>query len=558
MKHVVLLSGMFVSVGLAQFVDLRAPGDGSELYYSLAVSRPGLGPYANTNPKSIYKIGGESTATLATGTPEAPWNPRGFLDFGYLTDYYQYSLPQFSADGSVYAYTGERDCLGRDVLCFMPLFQTTVIRAGQPAASFSGYGFLSANGRYLFTNSGELETPGTAVVDLQKGVSVPLFPFGAARDETGRIISNQGEVVEGVNPGLFGPPLPEGVIGASGQEPTMDANADRIVFVSQDRSSVQLLSRQAQVQSTLITGNGGFFAPAISADGQHVIFLSTVTFGTGLPAGQKQLYAINIDGTGFRDLTSVYEPAGVTNFAMSDDGLAAWYSSPSGAITKLDLHGEGIVRTTYHPAAVDLAAALVPGSATILYGANVPSSPDAVRIDIDGVPAQVLSLSSSSITFVSPDTLPLRPVQLTATFNPGSAPEAFSTATVSPFASRPMFLWLPICFPSGNGCFIDLGGSPIHQDWSALVSLDTTPASPGEIVHFYAMGLPPGASISCNLPVLYAGPAPGLPGFYQLDIQTPTTGYGFAANLYQVTLDCGPGMQSIYDVACQGQSCPGP
>jgi uncharacterized protein (TIGR03437 family) len=75
----------------------------------------------------------------------------------------------------------------------------------------------------------------------------------------------------------------------------------------------------------------------------------------------------------------------------------------------------------------------------------------------------------------------------------------------------------------------------IHEDFSALVS-DAKPLRPGEILHLYATGLGPvdagGRTTSAwkwtwssppDQPVelFYVGLAPGLPGFYQVDIRVP-------------------------------------
>jgi uncharacterized protein (TIGR03437 family) len=79
----------------------------------------------------------------------------------------------------------------------------------------------------------------------------------------------------------------------------------------------------------------------------------------------------------------------------------------------------------------------------------------------------------------------------------------------------------------------------IHQDWSGFVTT-ASPARPGEILHFYAVGLGPvqpsvatgvpgpenplamlATPLDCNVPVLFAGLAPGLVGFYQVTVQIP-------------------------------------
>ena len=102
----------------------------------------------------------------------------------------------------------------------------------------------------------------------------------------------------------------------------------------------------------------------------------------------------------------------------------------------------------------------------------------------------------------------------------------------------------------------------MHEDWSALVT-SVAPARPGEILHLYGTGFgrvdsqpsdgmpapadPPArttAPLTCwawgadnltqmDIPVLYAGLAPGLAGVYQMDVRVP------AANLRpSVQLNC--------------------
>ncbi|PWU06911.1 MAG: hypothetical protein C5B51_11210 [Terriglobia bacterium] len=91
---------------------------------------------------------------------------------------------------------------------------------------------------------------------------------------------------------------------------------------------------------------------------------------------------------------------------------------------------------------------------------------------------------------------------------------------------------------------IAIWNGPLHQDWSGLI-WEGSPAHRGEVVHLYLTGLgpvqppvntgdpgpsdPPAlvtASVQCNLPIRFVGLAPGLIGFYQLDVQIPDTGNG--------------------------------
>ncbi len=81
----------------------------------------------------------------------------------------------------------------------------------------------------------------------------------------------------------------------------------------------------------------------------------------------------------------------------------------------------------------------------------------------------------------------------------------------------------------------------IHEDFRALIT-DDSPAIPGEVIHLYATGLGPvtqpqqtGVPASGPVPLveqrpctdgstlLYAGLAPGLIGYYQVDARLPAS-----------------------------------
>src|SRR5678815_2601887 len=87
--------------------------------------------------------------------------------------------------------------------------------------------------------------------------------------------------------------------------------------------------------------------------------------------GVAQLYAVNFDGTGFRDLTSVSEPSGVQQYTLSDDGQVAWYVSGEGSLVKLDIGNPQVIKTVFHPPIVALSSTLVPGSAVTLNGTGI-------------------------------------------------------------------------------------------------------------------------------------------------------------------------------------------
>ena len=97
--------------------------------------------------------------------------------------------------------------------------------------------------------------------------------------------------------------------------------------------SLRMYRIAEQHDGLFLAGNGDTHAPALSSGGKLAVFLSTAQFGTMNPPGTSQLYAMNVDGTGFRALTrGADEPLGVQQYALSDDGQTVWYVSGDGSI----------------------------------------------------------------------------------------------------------------------------------------------------------------------------------------------------------------------------------
>jgi uncharacterized protein (TIGR03437 family) len=318
------------------------------------------------------------------------------------------------------------------------------------------------------------------------------------------------------------------------------------------------------------------------------MFLSTAQWGTTDPPGTPQIYTINLDGTGFQELTSGREPAGVQQYTMSDDGQVAWYLSGDGKLGKIDLSAGQILRTTFRAAAVDLSGTLTPGSTVALPGVGLsdgsyaapsatplPTTIGGVILSVNGVAAPLVSVTPDSIVFQVPWETPAGvPATIRVLTNAGTANESIALAAVTPVVSRPWLIPAAPC--QGNSC--DLGGGAIHQDWSGFVSPER-PAMPGEVLHFYGAGFgpvqPPVATgvsgpasppaVAAAIPAcaadpvgsappmaIYLGIAPGLVGFYQMDVQLPAALYpsGLTQNTTypRLYLSCGEGVIAVFAV----------
>ena len=574
----------------AQFTDLTAPGNGGDLYYSLA---QGPGP--------VYRIGSVPATLYASFPPPVfPPPPAMYTNPYYLSPYYLTSHPQFSRDGSVFAFTATRICLG-GIGCTNQAQYRTTVQADSPQAaqSFPGFGWLSGNGRYLFTFDAPILLAGTQPVltDLATGkqqigpVECGLYYLTNA---SGRVVADDGTAVCGgggaiyiVRDGQVFQATPN-TYTSNATEPVIDAAARTILYTyipSTGPRSLRAYDVATAGDRFFVQPNGDTYAPSISADGKRVMFLSAAQWGTSNPPGVIQLYAANLDGTGFQELTSGAEPSGVQTYTMSDDGQVAWYLSGDDKLVKLELAGGQSVRRVFQPLAVDLSTTLVPGSIATLHGVGLttaratqfppPTTLGGVRVTLNGLAVPLLSVSPTSIDFQVPwETQAGQSATLQVVAYAGTPAESSAQATVSPVVSSPSLL---TC--TQPGCWPAQGGAAIHEDWSAFVSV-SRPALAGEILHFYGTGFGPvqtpvGTAIvspanppaalstlpSCTVSpgdlgpvtVLWAGLAPGLIGYYQIDVRLPAKTIPVGSFLYPtvypiINITCGPGIAADFAV----------
>jgi uncharacterized protein (TIGR03437 family) len=580
----------------AQFTDLTAPGHGGDLYYALLIPQPipdAYTSYPSAGP--IYRVGSVPPALFASSPPPV-FPPNGIFNTNtiwFLSPYYLISHPQFSRDGSVFAFMGKRVCLGGKSCITVTTTQTTVQGVpGQGTLTFDGKGWLSGNGRFLLIQPEKsvaiAQQP--VLVDLQTGQR-QIVPgnVSASPDSNGRVLADDGTAV--LNPGYI---LRDGQLiqllhGVS--EPVIDAAAQTVIYTTTAGGSspryLRVYNIVTKQDSVFVQPNGDTYSPAISADGKRVMFLSTAQWGTSNPPDVTQLYTANLDGTGFQELTSGIEPTGVQQYTMSDDGQMAWHISGDGKLVKLDMSTGQPVRTVFRPAAVDLSGTLVPGSvATLggagltdaLYGASpasqLPTLLGKAKVILNGIPAPLLSVAPGGIAVQVPWEIQAgQTVTVQVVTNAGTPAESSAQAAVTPLVSWPSLIPLQGCTQVG---LCGLGGGAIHHDWSGYVTSDS-PALPGEILHFYgtgfgpvqpavATGTPAPASPLAVVPampactsdpggpatVAYLGLAPGLVGYYQMDVQLPaafSTVHPTENTLYdQFYIACGQGVTAVFAI----------
>jgi uncharacterized protein (TIGR03437 family) len=410
-----------------------------------------------------------------------------------------------------------------------------------------GAAHLSGNGRYLFAF--DVGPPRSArVVDLQTGL---ITGCGGYSDEGpypppvshGRLVADDGTAVY-----VSGMVRPLALIKA-GQlvwllpvlavEASIDAAAQ--VLVCPYSPGLGVCHTSQQTCTTIAALAGSTFNTVISADGTRVLFLSA-------SSGLLQIHVVNADGSGLRQVTS--DPAGVQTAVMSDDGHKSWYFSGSGRIFQVDLDRgqvqEGLSRTPQ----LDYSASIAPGSMVSLSGAGftdqilsagsvpLPMTLGGVSVKIEGRSAPISSVSPAQIVAQ----VPWETSAGTSQTNPND--QVFVTAEVSVPADIPPPFVPQLRRSLGSLVAYETLLAVFHEDWSPVTSI--TPARNGEILHVYGTGLGPVTShppdgwpapvaplsptiapVMCDVPVLFAGLAPGLVGYYQLDLQLEAADYAY-------------------------------
>jgi uncharacterized protein (TIGR03437 family) len=261
---------------------------------------------------------------------------------------------------------------------------------------------------------------------------------------------------------------------------------------------------------------------------------------------------------------------------MSDDGNTAWLSSGSGRLFQLNLSTGVATEKLARTPQVYSESPVIPGSALTIQGAGfsdetvmahsfpLPFELGGVKVTTAGIAAPLLSVSPMLIVAQTPWEVPAKD-------NPSLNESVTVDVTVtssSPFSSPPAVSATALL---AYGSFVTAGGLDaltaqyplfaIHEAWDGQVT-PSNPAHPNEILHLYgtgfgtvdsppATGMPSPANppahttvpVTCTyfaageitareLPVLFSGLAPGLVGYYQLDIRlpdslrTPTMGFG--------------------------------
>ncbi len=574
---------LFPTLLPAQFAGLAVTGNGAKLYFSSSSRLQGSQLPFHGKIYSIQEGGPRLHAFRSLEPPPRYPSPPGgiYPPTADYSNYYRLLSAGVSRDGGVVWFVGQRDCTGRACRATQStLYETTVFGVpGRGELRLVGSATISGNGRYAFTYDWDGERRATpTLTDLFTG-AVYYFPSasatygpplpGAVADDGTVVVSTKDAVnllrstgIESLARGLGGM---SPILDAAGKTMLYETVAYQGYGLNPPRVPPRVLRIHqvgSQSDRALVEAPGEFFGRGFVAGDRQVYFLSNAQFGTGKPPGLIQIYLINVDGTGFRQLS--HEPFGVSEAVVSADGSTAWYVSNSGRLLKLDIASgrltEGIART---PSITGFHGYVVPGSLATILGHGLaadtmsaepplPRELGGVRLTLDGAPVPLARVSPVEVIYQVPweaNPIPPREVELRAApgFDSVFEPPPLSMPVHYVFSS-PNFVDLPAddSWPVGGESY----SLAVHESWDALVT-PQRPARPGEVVHVYATGLgrvdeppPTGEAAttdrlirlsfapscyastdtpgSLQLPVLFAGLAPGTLGYYLISIRIPS------------------------------------
>lgn len=345
-------------------------------------------------------------------------------------------------------------------------------------------------------------------------------------------------------------------------------------------------------QLTQFTGSTPWKA-SISRDGRRILFTSTIPTSSSIST--TTVWVMRADGKGRRSLPidnrlevvafsadgslvawSLNGQAHVLNVDTGDDRVVAQFAESDiaemdftpdhsqlylllgrpngpnrpfgGSIWSIDL-ASGTAQPVYTPRAISTVNSnfLTPGGFVTIYGSNLipfdgrivpstfplPQTLGGISLSIDGRPAPLLAVTPWQVNAQIPMETPPGPVSLTMRFDDG---------TVAPSATARVVATSPEMFHTPGGCAFHAG--------TRIAADQSHPASPGEILEMYGIGLGVtnpivpagelapvsplavlandfgafvgnGTGFSQTADVLWAGLSPGNLGLYQVNLQIP-------------------------------------
>jgi len=513
-----VLSVVAASIAQAQFSGLTTTNDGSQLWFASPLRQRGTDQFPWSK---IFRIDASGVALVAQEAqiyPVPPTNP-------YVLD-----QPQISGDGTLLIYRGTLFC-GEGSSCSLSeqhssiLLDTTTGTATFVGANAS----IGRNGRYLASySSGNAFFLRYFALKDRSGSTI-LFggnfsPGTVSIASDGTTALTVGSALQLIKGGVLSTLLPSNAVSAG-----IDDGATIILYETRTPRRLFVLNLNTMQTSELGPGDRDSFQATLSADGQWVVYLSTI-------GSAPQVFISRIDGSEWKQLTASAD--GAVDVTLSGDGHTVFAITGNHSILRIDAVTGAITTLVGPTPTISRVTAATPGSLATVQGTGLANA----SVTIGGTPGLIFSRSDTSILFQIPWEVPLTANSLT--IPEGGVPYFDDETTLGLAAFLPGAIPLAPAEP-GTGVL----PIAIHADFESLVT-DENPAAPGEILHVYLTGggpvIPPVATGAANpisplstittpisvvagnylgqepVQVYFFGLAPGLIGVWQMDAAVPS------------------------------------
>jgi uncharacterized protein (TIGR03437 family) len=548
---------------LAQFSGLVTTTDGSQLYFSSTLRRHGS---TESDAPKIFRHG--TTFDLVAQVLRDNSVPDNTSNFYMLIE------PQVSGDGKIVAYTSTPECYNLPTVNCQTQFLPNVV-GGPPIPTHAlpfGHARLSPDGRYLASCCLADQIPlETSIFDFTAGQSfvVPGMLVGnglQAFADGGKLMTGGSGLVLIFSQTSSGWDVASPVVLSvtTPLEARLSRDGSTILYdgaISENETSatLQLIAHHiaggqetvletVTLPLTIANTSQCCLSPWISDDGKLALYLAPAESG-----GPLEVFAQNTDGSGRRVIANL--PEGFNAITLSGDGMVAYAATPLGRLLRVDVvSGATSQLNSPIPLISDVepcsfyvscnlgTGAVAPGSVVWLDGSAFGDAPSVL---VNGIKAPVFVSSDTYARIQIPWETPVNE-RISLVVENGNSPPLESVNTENSLAIVPVVRM--VSYEQGTPGY--QVPELYHQNFLSLVSASQPPAF-NEILHLYMNGLgpvsPPVATgekapsqplsrivnpmscaasvpmtaLSVEVPVEFAGLAPGLTGIYQVDIKTP-------------------------------------
>jgi len=555
------------------FHHLATTDDGKQLYFSSPLRMRGAQQYGHDK---IFRLMDGRYELFAMEQLLPPATPQ--------SNFYLLSEPDVSGDGTVASYVAWRTCLGVSSCVFVELNQSNILGPVPNAPiTFTGRTRLSRSGRYAvqFGATG-FRDRGVTLIDLPTGerTGVPGSVVGR------QIVTSDGTVIVTIatDPNALTLWHKSGTRRIDTFHRPGDAAINdvgtRLVYEQAPASengarNLLMVNLETGQQFVIVSGGTAWYQAGLSNDGRLLLYVAAPS-----PSSQQQVFVVNTDGSGRRQLTNA--PEGINEAILSGSGNTVYAVTLENRLLRIDVP-TGVVQglTGRTPLISERLGATVPGSMNWIRGIGLspvtqvapyplPESLAGVRVLVGGVPAKILLVAPGEIRFQIP--FEARTGDSTVEASPGGFVFEQVPKEIRIEPQGPRFIRFGFEIPTS----VEFGFTylPVmaHWDFSGLVT-DNSPAAPGETLVFYMTGLgavtPAVASgqpapldeltwaaaplrcwqtvngVQNPLQVHFAGLAPGLVGIYQVNIQMPSAVTGNAVYMECASGDSPPNFAAV-------------